>query len=161
MYFCCCFCWVQNRLMPFKSVYSSVLMVCWPCMNSMYGNWPVIVSLQVRTLDVEIYRNICELLKKLKNSFTMKASIQPQFSPNFWKSKHFTIPRVGDFTPKRRIVDLTISNIWPYICLDGISTCLNVNGSQDGCALDCPTTDEGCVKATCCQTNNKVNCECD
>lgn len=40
--------------------------------------------------------------------------------------------------------------------LDGISTCLNVNGSQDGCALDCPTTEEGCIKATCCQTNNKV-----
>lgn len=35
--------------------------------------------------------------------------------------------------------------------------CMNVNGSQDGCALDCPTTEEGCVKATCCQTNNKVS----
>lgn len=41
-------------------------------------------------------------------------------------------------------------------CLDGKSMYVNVNGSQDGCALDCPTTEEGCVKATCCQTNNKV-----
>ena len=30
-------------------------------------------------------------------------------------------------------------------------------GSQEGCALDCPITDEGCVRATCCQTNNKVS----
>lgn len=27
---------------------------------------------------------------------------------------------------------------------------------QDACALDCPITDQGCVQATCCQTNNKV-----
>lgn len=40
---------------------------------------------------------------------------------------------------------------------DGISS-LNASGSQDCCALDCPTTDEGCVKATCCQNNNKVAC---
>lgn len=40
---------------------------------------------------------------------------------------------------------------------DGLSNSLNANGSQDGCALDCPTTEEGCIKATCCQTNNKVS----
>lgn len=39
---------------------------------------------------------------------------------------------------------------------DGISTTLNISGSQD-CALDCPTTDEGCIKSTCCQNNNKVS----
>lgn len=50
---------------------------------------------------------------------------------------------------------LNIQNQWD-LPLDGITTTLNVNGSQDGCALDCPTTEEGCVKATCCQTNNKV-----
>ncbi|XP_055846107.1 uncharacterized protein LOC129912041 isoform X2 [Episyrphus balteatus] len=38
---------------------------------------------------------------------------------------------------------------------DGTSS-LNMSGS-DCCALDCPTTEEGCVKATCCQTNNKVS----
>ena len=37
----------------------------------------------------------------------------------------------------------------------GVSS-LNISGSQDCCALDCPTTEEGCIKATCCQTNNKV-----
>lgn len=40
--------------------------------------------------------------------------------------------------------------------LDGVSTNLNVSGSQDCCALDCPTTEEGCIKATCCQNTNKV-----
>lgn len=40
---------------------------------------------------------------------------------------------------------------------DGTSS-INMSGS-DCCALDCPTTEEGCVKATCCQNNNKlVNC---
>ncbi|KAH8365566.1 hypothetical protein KR093_002009 [Drosophila rubida] len=38
---------------------------------------------------------------------------------------------------------------------DGTSS-INMSGS-DCCALDCPTTDEGCVKATCCQNNNKLN----
>lgn len=37
---------------------------------------------------------------------------------------------------------------------DGTSS-INMSGS-DCCALDCPTTDEGCVKATCCQNNNKL-----
>lgn len=45
-----------------------------------------------------------------------------------------------------------------FFYLDGLSTYLNVNGSQDGCALDCPTTEEGCVKQTCCQTNNNKVC---
>lgn len=45
-----------------------------------------------------------------------------------------------------------------YSGSDGISTSLNVGATQDCCALDCPTTDESsCVKATCCQNNNKVN----
>lgn len=44
-----------------------------------------------------------------------------------------------------------------YSGSDGISTSLNVSGTQEGCALDCPTTDDSnCVKATCCQNNNKV-----
>lgn len=38
---------------------------------------------------------------------------------------------------------------------DGISNSLNGSNPQDCCALDCPITEEGCVKATCCQ-NNKV-----
>jgi len=37
---------------------------------------------------------------------------------------------------------------------DGTSS-INISGS-DCCALDCPTTEEGCVKATCCQNNNKL-----
>lgn len=37
---------------------------------------------------------------------------------------------------------------------DGTSS-LNMS-SSDCCALDCPTTDNGCVKATCCQNNNKL-----
>ncbi|TMW52832.1 hypothetical protein DOY81_002099 [Sarcophaga bullata] len=44
------------------------------------------------------------------------------------------------------------------VCLmsDGTSS-LNMSGS-DCCALDCPpSTDNGCIKATCCQNNNKVN----
>lgn len=43
-----------------------------------------------------------------------------------------------------------------YSGSDGISASLNVD-AKDCCALDCPTTDESsCVKATCCQNNNKV-----
>lgn len=41
-----------------------------------------------------------------------------------------------------------------YNLSDGTSS-MNMSGS-DCCALDCPTTEEGCAKATCCQTNNKV-----
>ncbi|XP_058975628.1 proton-coupled zinc antiporter SLC30A1 isoform X1 [Musca domestica] len=42
------------------------------------------------------------------------------------------------------------------IMSDGTSS-LNMSGS-DCCALDCPpSTDNGCVKATCCQNNNKLN----
>nr|XP_014099534.1 zinc transporter 1 isoform X2 [Bactrocera oleae] len=37
---------------------------------------------------------------------------------------------------------------------DGTSS-LNMSGSD--CALDCPSTAEGCVKATCCQNNSKLN----
>lgn len=45
-----------------------------------------------------------------------------------------------------------------YSGSDGISTSLNVSGTPEGCALDCPTTDDSsCVKATCCQNNNKVS----
>lgn len=35
----------------------------------------------------------------------------------------------------------------------------NINGgsSQDCCALDCPTTEQGCIKQTCCQNSNKVS----
>lgn len=50
--------------------------------------------------------------------------------------------------------------IYQYIVvyrLDGVSTNLNISGSHDSCALDCPTTDEGCVQATCCQNTNKVS----
>lgn len=36
---------------------------------------------------------------------------------------------------------------------DGTSS-LNMSGSD--CALDCPSTAEGCVKATCCQNNSKL-----
>lgn len=46
-----------------------------------------------------------------------------------------------------------------YSGSDGISATLNVGATQDCCALDCPTTtdESSCVKATCCQNNNKVN----
>lgn len=44
------------------------------------------------------------------------------------------------------------------IMSDGTSS-LNMS-SSDGCALDCPpSTDNGCAKATCCQTNTKLVCK--
>lgn len=43
-----------------------------------------------------------------------------------------------------------------YSGSDGISTSLNVSGT-DCCEIPCPTTENSsCVKATCCQNNNKV-----
>lgn len=65
-----------------------------------------------------------------------------------------------DFWKVHRLCDVKLQStnfLFWHTILDGIATCLNVDGSQDGCALDCPTTEEGCVKATCCQTNNKVH----
>ncbi|KAG4073436.1 hypothetical protein HA402_000660 [Bradysia odoriphaga] len=39
---------------------------------------------------------------------------------------------------------------------DGMMNNLNGGSSQDCCALDCPTTEQGCIKQTCCQNSNKT-----
>ncbi|XP_055322656.1 uncharacterized protein LOC129578328 [Sitodiplosis mosellana] len=88
----------------------------------------IIASAHIRCRNLSEYMKIAEKVKEFfHNEGIHSTTIQPEF--------------------------LEIEGL--FNTDDGITTALNVNGSQDGCALDCPTTDEGCVKATCCQTNNK------
>lgn len=103
----------------------------------------------------------------------MKEFIPQRFSQNLWRSKMYTQIRVSlriytkcayifflnNFLEIASIGIFFFENLtMNFFYLDGLSTYLNVNGSQDGCALDCPTTEEGCVKQTCCQTNNNKVC---
>lgn len=87
----------------------------------------IIASAHIRCRNLSEYMKIAEKVKEFfHNEGIHSTTIQPEF------------------------VELEGMNM-----SDGISS-LNASGSQDCCALDCPTTDEGCVKATCCQNNNKT-----
>lgn len=115
----------------------------------------IIASAHIRCRNLSEYMRIAEKVKEFfHNEGIHSTTIQPEFleietlynTTGKWEFCENSLIRrkADDFD-----IDFTLQ-------LDGISTCLNVNGSQDGCAFDCPTTEEGCVKATCCQTNNKV-----
>uniref|UniRef100_A0A1A9X0I4 Cation efflux protein cytoplasmic domain-containing protein n=1 Tax=Glossina brevipalpis TaxID=37001 RepID=A0A1A9X0I4_9MUSC len=88
----------------------------------------IIASAHIRCHNLSEYMKIAEKVKEFfHNEGIHSTTIQPEF------------------------VELD------SVCLmsDGTSS-LNMSGS-DCCALDCPpTTDNGCVKATCCQNNNKL-----
>lgn len=87
----------------------------------------IIASAHIRCRNLSEYMKIAEKVKEFfHNEGIHSTTIQPEF------------------------VELEALNM-----SDGASS-LNISGSQDCCALDCPTTDEGCVKATCCQNNNKT-----
>lgn len=90
----------------------------------------IIASAHIRCRNLSEYMKIAEKVKEFfHNEGIHSTTIQPEF--------------VG-------ALDLANNNL--------ICNVLAANGRQlvDECALDCPITDEGCVKATCCQTNNKV-----
>lgn len=116
----------------------------------------IIASAHIRCRNLSEYMKIAEKVKEFfHNEGIHSTTIQPEFLEI--EGLHNTSGNlVTNFLTEN------VSFLYHFhfklspFPLDGISTCLNVNGSQDGCALDCPTTEEGCVKATCCQTNNKV-----
>lgn len=93
----------------------------------------IIASAHIRCRNLSEYMKIAEKVKEFfHNEGIHSTTIQPEFI-----------------------------EIEAYTLSDGTPS-LNISGSQDCCALDCPTTEEGCVKATCCQTNNKsVSWSCD
>lgn len=117
----------------------------------------IIASAHIRCRNLSEYMKIAEKVKEFfHNEGIHSTTIQPEF---------LEIETLYNTTGMCRSLlsschqSLFFDDIYGfYLCfsIDGITTSMNVNGSQDGCALDCPTTDEGCVKATCCQTNNKV-----
>lgn len=88
----------------------------------------------------------------------MRASTRPPFSRSLssWNSRASQVC-VDWFCG---ILEVFVYAQCVVLCVgvdsDGVSTNLNISGSHDSCVLDCPTTDDGCVQATCCQNNNKV-----
>lgn len=90
----------QIRWTQYRSDWWRRWTVCWPYTNSMCGNWLAIESLHRHTFDAEIFPNTWKLPKKLKNFSTMRASIRPPFSPNFWSWRIWTVFQVylGAFT---------------------------------------------------------------
>lgn len=124
----------------------------------------IIASAHIRCRNLSEYMKIAEKVKEFfHNEGIHSTTIQPEFleietlnnTSGEWKNITQQIWSLLKGSSAFR------SNVWLFFLLfslhkDGISTSLNVNGSQDGCALDCPTSEEGCVKATCCQTTNKV-----
>lgn len=91
-----------------------------------------ILSIKCRCRNLSEYMKIAEKVKEFfHHEGIHSTTIQPEF--------------------------VEIESYNSYSGSDGISTSLNVSGTPEGCALDCPTTDDSsCVKATCCQNNNKV-----
>jgi len=91
----------------------------------------IIASAHIRCRNLSEYMKIAEKVKEFfHNEGIHSTTIQPEF------------------------VEIEALN---NINTDGIIKNVNVSNSQDCCALDCPTTDEGCTRATCCQNNNKVS----
>ncbi|XP_055690711.1 proton-coupled zinc antiporter SLC30A1 [Lutzomyia longipalpis] len=91
----------------------------------------IIASAHIRCRNLSEYMKIAEKVKEFfHNEGIHSTTIQPEF--------------------------VEIEALNSLAASDGISSDLNGSGSQDCCALDCPTTDEGCVRATCCQNNNKT-----
>ncbi len=93
----------------------------------------IIASAHIRCRNLSEYMKIAEKVKEFfHNEGIHSTTIQPEF--------------------------VEIETLNSFSGSDGISTSLNISGKEDGCALDCPITDESsCVKATCCQNNNKVS----
>lgn len=92
----------------------------------------IIASAHIRCRNLSEYMKIAEKVKEFfHNEGIHSTTIQPEF------------------------VEIEVIN--SFSGSDGISTSLNNSGKEDGCALDCPITDDSCVKATCCQNSNKVN----
>lgn len=92
----------------------------------------IIASAHIRCRNLSEYMKLAEKVKEFfHNEGIHSTTIQPEF--------------------------IEIENLNTCQVSDGISTSLNISGKEEGCALDCPITDENCMKATCCQnSNNKV-----
>lgn len=93
----------------------------------------IIASAHIRCRNLSEYMKIAEKVKEFfHNEGIHSTTIQPEF--------------------------IEFENLQSVLGSDGISRMKNnEKGSQEeSCALDCPTSDEGCIRATCCQNNNKV-----
>lgn len=122
----------------------------------------IIASAHIRCRNLSEYMNIAEKVKEFfHNEGIHSTTIQPEFLEI--EALHSASGRLCQaiFACYSCSDIEIIAIVFRLVCVefnqpDGISTRLTVNGSPDGCALDCPTTEESCVQATCCQTNNKV-----
>lgn len=93
----------------------------------------IIASAHIRCRNLSEYMKIAEKVKEFfHNEGIHSTTIQPEF--------------------------IEIENLHSILGSDGIPRMKpNENGSQEeSCALDCPTSDKDCIRATCCQNNNKV-----
>uniref|UniRef100_A0A1B0GP06 Cation efflux protein cytoplasmic domain-containing protein n=1 Tax=Phlebotomus papatasi TaxID=29031 RepID=A0A1B0GP06_PHLPP len=81
----------------------------------------IIASAHIRCRNLSEYMKIAEKVKEFfHNEGIHSTTIQPEF--------------------------VEIEALNSLAASDGISSDLNGSGSQDCCALDCPTTDEGCTQ---------------
>ncbi|CAO1406172.1 unnamed protein product [Diamesa tonsa] len=89
----------------------------------------IIASAHIRCRNLSEYMKIAEKVKEFfHHEGIHSTTIQPEF--------------------------VEVEAINSFSASDGISTSLNMSGKEDSCALDCPITEESCVKSTCCQNNN-------
>lgn len=110
----------------------------------------IIASAHIRCRNLSEYMKIAEKVKEFfHNEGIHSTTIQPEF-----------VEGGEDGMIENNSAGVTANGA---VCTASDGTngrVVNGSGSQDGCALDCPITDQGCVQATCCQTNNKVRRRC-
>lgn len=116
----------------------------------------IIASAHIRCRNLSEYMKIAERVKEFfHNEGIHSTTIQPEF-----------VEIEGIHSGSSKLLPY---NCFKFHCLiehkkksiqfkaDGIINNINGGSSQDCCALDCPTTEQGCIKQTCCQNSNKVS----
>lgn len=104
-------------------------------------------------------RNLSEYMKiaeRVKEFFHNEGIHSTTIQPEFVELELQSVTGTSTYNSLKFVAELMNISKPDRFRSDGVSTNLNISGSHDSCALDCPTTDEGCVQATCCQNNNKV-----
>lgn len=106
----------------------------------------IIASAHIRCRNLSEYMKIAEKVKEFfHNEGIHSTTIQPEFVEG------------GDGMMENNLAGITANGVACTAAAGTNGRLVTGSGSQDGCALDCPITDQGCVQATCCQTNNKVS----
>lgn len=103
----------------------------------------IIASAHIRCRNLSEYMKIAEKVKEFfHNEGIHSTTIQPEFVEG------------NELTGGNGAAIMANGDVCSTVAPNGRLS--NGAAIQDACALDCPITDEGCVQATCCQTNNKV-----